>query len=979
MKKLLYFILFAALAQNFTAQAAEKKHTKKKSAQKELAAETYKRYSKEFYAANIDKIKECLAENPEILGMQSTEGFTLLLTLLAGTGSHEKKVAAAEIILNHPGCTQEVINHKNIHGVNALFYLLSLPNTVNLFEIAARKGADFSVKNLTDINLLMIAIARNNQEAIDYLSNKFPQMLTEKDSQDLFPLHEAIKQVSQDPEVKNLSDNIFNMIIERTKAQFSPQAFNLFLNGSEEDNGTVKNITTPFLERAIRMNNAHCIASLLSHGADPNHYSADKLTPLGLIADYGTKETFDLFITMETIIPLDLTKRIGENEFLPFLIFSLKGKPEEALMIAQRMNPDDFTIRTKDGTENLFGLLEYVLKYPAKYNEYKQLLDFIIDKNPESVNQLSPNSFQQMTVSPLILAASRGNIKIMQYLLEKGADPYYVDQPENTGSFLSYACLKIDTESEGDFIEFLEYLEKKGLQELFFKQGFLHEHSLLITAMQKSNKKIMAWLIKKGALKKQRNINLLYFLVKTTDKKQSILTEEMLKNILKVLEEDPETKFSLLNDPIGSYAESLLHRLVVFEKNIFKDKEQCLKLLLAQPELDINAQRTDSLTPLMVLLSKLIEQPKFDCIDTLKILLTHPNIDLSLISLDGRTVLHMAAQTNQFEVFQLIKKACQQKCPEIFAYKDKAGFTYQDYINKATTIKNSLDLLAKERKEKRQKAQEFAEGFLNKIEKNIEEEEAKTEKEIIVKEKSLAAASSEQPEEQKIQFNYSYTTTLKMWQRIAEIIATKPIPVAQAALEKLLERDGYFSNPAIETDPIRKTRATVYQNLNKKLSGAYPTEDKEVIHELAALKIAKEHGFPDFIIKTIINNHPALQRNAKEETEFEITVIAQYQDAEGIHSGTYEIFGKNSPRNMIKIHHALFRESPLTAPTKAKKIPAATAESSKTSASKAAASGDDAFELVGKFKSKTTELDDKTIHTITDNTTGTVYTLEIPK
>ena len=998
MKRLLYCALtLLTLTQNLEIQAAESKATKKgRLTAKQLAdkqlLDTHIKYSNGFSRADIPVIEECLQEKPEFLDLLGEDNFSPFLSLLAGTGLPVNKVEAAKKILSHEACTKQTIDHQNSNGSSSLFYFLTLPNTVELFTLAAQKKADFSVKGFKrNINLLMRAIEANNEEAIKYLLANHPHMLTEKDSEKkLFPLGFAIQDETPDPERKELLDRIFYMTINETKAQFSPRNFGLFLNGCEEKDGKIERITTPFLIRAIQKNNTDVIKHLLSLGADPNYPSADKFTPLHYIAQGGTRETFETFMETEKQLELDLEKRTGENKILPFLVFAVNGKPEEALIIARKMNPDTIKTALKrrigNDDDSFFYLLDYLLNNPKKYPSYKELLDFIIKNNPEAVNTKSPNKRGEVKVSPLILAACGGNIQVIMDLIEKGADPDYIDEPKSVGSFLCYAIKS--TKSEVNLIQLLEFLGKKGLNHLFLKAG---ENGLspLIAAIMNSKKDTIRWLAKKGAFAEQTMLNPILFLAlpKKGTTEPSKLTKEILQDVLDALQDDSESKYSLFNNPIGSNGESLIHRFVGFPKNAFRDKDECLKLLLTQSELKINAPRpTDKCTPLMVLLNQLIQEPKFDCIDTLKILLGHNHINLRLCDSSNNTVLHMAAKTDNPAVFELIKRACEIKCPEILILENNEGHTYQYYKDKGTAIKSSLSLLAQEGAEKREAALRSAQELLRVIEREIEaeietkrkKEESYTTAETIKKEAATAAEASDEPEGQRVYC--SYTKTLKMWRRIAEIFVTKPTDTVEIALETLLERDGYLSDPTTETDPIRKTRANVYQNLKKKLSAAYPGKDEVAIDQLVALQIAKEHGFPDLVIRTVINNYSTMQHDVTEETDFQCIVPATYQDSEGIHTGTYEIYGKIQPGNRVEIHHALFRETAATGTSKVRKIPAA---SSSRMVSKSADSTitpeANAFKEVGRFRQEKIELADKTIHTITDLATETVYTLEIPK
>jgi ankyrin repeat protein len=377
--------------------------------------------------------------------------------------------------------------------------------------------------------------------------------------------------------------------------------------------------------------------------------------------------------------------------------------------------------------------------------------------------------------------------------------------------------------------------------------------------------------------------------------------------------------------------------------------------LLMQKGFSANAKATEDLvTPLMVAL-------KHKCRKTVNCLLEQTNLQLT--DKNGDTALAYAAKFYDEEILNSVLEFYQKHYPHYIQIENNEGKTAYDLLPDEVkkTNQNARELIATERNQQQDLSHEEKKARiianLERAKKEIAFQEFIAEKSAIEETENEASnPPAETTPDLKTKIRLRLTNALKKF----HILSGKSDPKTMKMRHFFLERQGYFSDSSKESAHDRKARAKFYEQLRTTMS------DEE-----AQETIINNHAFPRSAIQALLDSV------TDERTG--ITVKASYTTDKGeMCEGDYEVFFVKMSDGIVQVYHSLFKQKSIKK-VPSKKIPAATKDAHADAASASAAAADDDFTKVGAFTSEKTELSDKFIHTITDNNTGTVYTLEIPK
>ena len=221
-----------------------------------------------------------------------------------------------------------------------------------------------------------------------------------------------------------------------------PQCLSLLLNSKADPNTKVSSIKITALHTASQNGHWKCLKLLLDANADPNVQSITGDTPLHLTAENDKAQCMKLLLQANAYVDT-----ITNGGVTALHKACLQGKYECALLLLKaRANPNilvevcsalDLAIRY-DRQE----IVKLLVKHGAQIDDcsvYSPLLLAVYEENYEIVKYLIEEGanintqYKHSGITPLILASTKKtSIRIIQLLLEKGADQSMTDHDELT-------------------------------------------------------------------------------------------------------------------------------------------------------------------------------------------------------------------------------------------------------------------------------------------------------------------------------------------------------------------------------------------------------------------------------------------------------------------------------------------------------------------------------------------------------------------
>lgn len=450
---------------------------------------------------------------------------------------------------------------------------------------------------------------------------------------------------------------------------------------------------------------------------------------------------------------------------------------------------------------------------------------------------------------------------------------------------------------------------------------------------------------------------------------------------------------------LGDYLERTSLLILAIEKIPAQLIEECINYLLEKPEIksDINylqnhgtalhsAVRRDAKTIIELLLKHgadpelttqemplnplmfAIKEKKAAAISTLlNHYLTKENAKSLLSRMtdqEGNSLLHIAASHHHPEIYDLILEFYRHHAPQLIKLENNEGKTAHDLLPReiVKAEENARQLLKEEKKEISQaerRAQIIANVEQAKKQAAAEEKFQKFLKKNAQKNDEISLSSTKvNQEEQEAATAADVSSSRKRFfltKALKTFIGLAANPENTVIRDYFLEKQGYFDDLTKPISHERRARARFYQSLKAK------GLDDETANQI----VIQAHSFPLPVIKTVLLSSLEDDPLRTEKTG----IKADYTDKLGTHHGTYELYWHQMPDGTQQIYHSLFKGTGFTPSKKA----AASADEDPTDATSAG------FNLVGNFRQEKIELPDKTIYTITDKATETIYTLEIPK
>ncbi|QOR34308.1 ankyrin repeat domain-containing protein [Clostridium sp. 'deep sea'] len=388
------------------------------------------------------------------------------------------------------------VNKLSNHDKSPLYYATSVQNP-EIMQMLIDSGANV---NSAD-SPLVIACKRNNTITIDLLlkngaklSNNPIPLLVAVESRSISTAEFLLKQ-GANPNIAN-SPMPIQLAIENEDIDM----INL-LTQYETDINKIKALAI-----AITTENLNVIETLLKNGADPN--CCKEVLPLQLAIDIGDFEIFTLLAEYGANL-----NNIANNGFFHKQLFKLGYQNNSKGYIAslEDGNYDAIEIYLKEGFDPNLNIKfdNYPLLIVASHNEFnliKLLIEHGADPNVHSEYNL---------ITALSIVINKGNLKIIDYLLVKGANPSFAIANAVAGNDIALVKYLIKHGASADagypreaFIiacdnenyEIIDLLLNNGANiECQAEFNFGPYSTSLEIATYNSNLKLMEYLIGKGA------------------------------------------------------------------------------------------------------------------------------------------------------------------------------------------------------------------------------------------------------------------------------------------------------------------------------------------------------------------------------------------------------------------------------------------------------------------------------------------------
>ncbi|NBP01498.1 MAG: hypothetical protein EBU90_15430, partial [Proteobacteria bacterium] len=281
-----------------------------------------------------------------------------------------------------------------------------------------------------------------------------------------------------------------------------------------------------------------------------------------------------------------------------------------------------------------------------------------------------------------------------------------------------------------------------------------------------------------------------------------------------------------------------LHLLMRFEKLNQKIKQRCLNLFL---EFQADPNQSSIFKGEFLYYTPLMHAIRNKDKESVKKLL--PLSDLRLRDGKGNTYLILAAEYYDSDIYSEVLREYQKNIPYDLEIENNEGKTYEDcFPPDVKAQRNLLKEIIEEEQEAKSARIKRAVQLAKEI-KQLEKEEQQAElAPVAVSEAAKApdtakAASAADVEQQK--FFIRKTKKLKQWNGLSRI---KNYEDRIASAQEIIKKDGYLEDPTKEPDPIRRSRAQLYQGL--RAAGKAPEE--------AVDRIILGHALPTFITQIVL-------------------------------------------------------------------------------------------------------------------------------
>jgi ankyrin repeat protein len=459
--------------------------------------------------------------------------------------------------------------------------------------LLSHSKAGLNVRGEGGMTSLLLALSQGHAEAVKYLLEAGADA-TLADEAGNAALHQA---------AGGGQAGIVRLLLSRSKAE---------LNVRGQDGGT------PLL-LALSQGHAEVAKYLLEAGADATLADEVGNAALHQAAGRGHAETVRLLLSYSKA---ELNVR-GQDGGPPLLLALSRGHAEVVKYLLEA--GADVTLADEVGNAAL---------HQAAGGGHAEIVRLLLSGSKAELNVRG-----QHGMTPLLLALSQGHAEVVKYLLEAGADVTLADEVGNTALYLAV---------ELDQVEIVRLLLSHSKAELNVKgqRGM----TLLLLALRRGHAEVVKYLLEAGAdvtLADEAGNTALYqavgrghseivrILLSHSKAELNVRGQRGMTPLLLALSQGHAgvVKYLLeegadvtLANEVGDTA---LH-LAVMKKN-----SALVKLLLAYPEIEINAKNCQGIMPLMMAFH-------IQCLEIAKLLISS-GADISVTGENNNTVLHLEA------------------------------------------------------------------------------------------------------------------------------------------------------------------------------------------------------------------------------------------------------------------------------------------------------------------------------------------------
>ena len=277
-------------------------------------------------------------------------------------------------------------NFADADGDTCLHYIARNDCCTEVVQAVISHGADVNVMNENNVTALMIACVRGNMHVINVLLN-----------------------AGANPRISDADDHTW--LHEAVRGGYSQVVLETMINHGADVNATIKNNRTALMIATVH-GNRKAIYVLLSAGADPNSADADGDTCLHYAVRNGCCAE-----VLQAIISLGVDVNATNKRNVPALMLACEKGKKDAIdvLLNAGANPN---FADADG--------DTCLHYIARNDCCTEVVQAVISHGAD-VNVMNENN-----VTALMIACGRGNMHVINVLLNAGANPRISDADDHT-------------------------------------------------------------------------------------------------------------------------------------------------------------------------------------------------------------------------------------------------------------------------------------------------------------------------------------------------------------------------------------------------------------------------------------------------------------------------------------------------------------------------------------------------------------------